>query len=77
MFGEHPNGGLTKADSRDVEFLEDEFFSIGEIKQDTTLYELPPNDQLSLEEGADLNSHRVIEDSSLPLSERDYELLVA
>ena len=32
MYGEHPNGGMTEVDSRNVEFLEDEFPSIGEIK---------------------------------------------
>jgi len=34
MFGEHPNGGMTKMDSRNVDLLEDEFPSISEIKQD-------------------------------------------
>jgi len=41
------------------------------------LYELPPNDRLSLDEGEDLNIHRVTEDSTLPLFGRDDELLVA
>jgi len=40
MFGEHPNGGMTKIDSHNVEFLEDEFSSVGEIKKDLNLYEL-------------------------------------
>ena len=65
MYGEHPNGGVTEVDSHNVEFLEDEFPSIGEIKQDKALYELPPNDQLSLSEGEDLNTHCVTEDSLL------------
>jgi len=30
MYGEHPNGGMTKIESRNVEFLEDELPSIGE-----------------------------------------------
>jgi len=48
MYGEHPNGGLIEVDSCNVEFLEDEFSSIGEIKQDIALYELLLNDQLFL-----------------------------
>jgi len=32
MFGEHPNGEMVKIDSRNVDFLEDEFPSIGELK---------------------------------------------
>ena len=40
MFGEHPNGGMTKVDSHNVEFLEDEFPSGGEIKKDLKLYKL-------------------------------------
>jgi len=39
MYGEHPSGGMTEVDSRNVEYLEDEFLSISKIKQDTTLYE--------------------------------------
>jgi len=40
MFEEHPNGGMTEIDSCNVEFLWDEFPSIGEIKNDLNLYEL-------------------------------------
>jgi len=40
MYGEHPNGGMTEIESRNVDFLEDEFPSIGEIKKDLELYEL-------------------------------------
>jgi len=32
MCGEHPNGGMTEVDSHNVNFLEDKFLSIGEIK---------------------------------------------
>ena len=39
-FGEHPNGGMTEVDSRNVDFLEDKFPSVGEIKQDLQLCEL-------------------------------------
>ena len=77
MYGERPNDGMTEVDSRNVEFLEDEFPSIGEIKQDTMLDELPLNDWLSLGDGEDLNTHRVTEDSTLPLFGRDDELVVS
>jgi len=61
MYSEHPNGGMTKVDSRNVYFLDDEFPSIGEIKMDLALYELPLDDQLSLTEGKNFNTYRVIE----------------
>jgi len=32
MYGEHPNGGTIEVDSRNVNFLEDEFPNDGEIK---------------------------------------------
>jgi len=76
MYSEHPNGGMIEMNSHNIKFLEDEFPSIGEIKQDMTLYELPPNDRLSLSEGEDLNTHHVTEDSPLLLFERNDELLV-
>ena len=40
MYREHPNGGMTEIESRNVDFLEDEFPSVGEIKKDLDLYEL-------------------------------------
>jgi len=40
MYGEHPNGGITKVDSRNVKFLHDKFSSIGEIKRDLHLHKL-------------------------------------
>ena len=40
MFGEHPDSGMMKIDSRNVEFLEDEFPSISEIKNNLALYKL-------------------------------------
>jgi len=77
MYGEPPHSGMTIVDSHNVGFLEDEFSRIDEIKQDIALYELPLDDQLLLSEGEDLNTHSVIEDSTIPLSGRDDELLVA
>jgi len=47
MYGEHPNGGTMEVNSRNVDFLKDEFLSIGEIKNDLALCELPLDDQLS------------------------------
>jgi len=76
MYGEHPNGGMAEVDSRNVEFLEEEFPSIGEIKKDLALYELLLDDQLSLGDGEDLNTHRVTKNSTILLSRRDDELLV-
>ena len=76
MYGEHANGDMTEVDSHNVEFLKDEFPSIGEIKQDIALYELLLDDQLFLSKGEDLNTHRVTEDSTRSLSRRDDELLV-
>ena len=40
MYGEHPSGGLTEIEFRDVEFLEDEFLRICEVDKDSQLYEL-------------------------------------
>ena len=50
MFWEHPNGDLTKVDSPDVKFFEDEFQSVGETKMDLELYELQDDNQLSFNE---------------------------
>ena len=51
MYREHPHGGMTEIASRNVDFLEDEFPSIGEIKKDLELYELQQDLQPSLGEG--------------------------
>ena len=40
MYGEHRNGGMTKINFHNVDFLEDDFPSIDEIKKDLELYEL-------------------------------------
>jgi len=48
-YGEHPNGDTTVIESHNVDFLEDEFPSIGEIKKDLEFYELQQDLQLSLE----------------------------
>ena len=40
MFGEHPDGGKTEVDSRDVDFIENDFPSIGDVNESLELYEL-------------------------------------
>jgi len=40
MYREHLNGSMTAIDSRNVNFLEDEFSNIGEVKKDVKLFEL-------------------------------------
>jgi len=40
VHGEHPNGDMTKIESHNVDFLEDEFPNIGEIRKNLELYEL-------------------------------------
>lgn len=71
MYGEHPNGGMTEVDSRNVNFLEDEFPSIGEIKKDLELYELQ---QPSLGEGEDFDTLNVTRDSSISPNGINYEI---
>ncbi|KAK2978454.1 hypothetical protein RJ640_023712 [Escallonia rubra] len=40
MYGEHPNGGRTEIESRDVDFIESDFPSIGDASKNLDLYEL-------------------------------------
>ena len=60
MYGEHPSGGMKEIDSRNVDFLEDEFPTIGEVKQDLQLYEVQLN--LPLGDGEDMYTNRITED---------------
>ena len=39
FIGEHENGIVTEFKSRDVVFIENEFFKLGNVGQDYTLYE--------------------------------------
>jgi len=71
MYGEHPNGGMTKIGSRKVDFLKDKFQSIGEIKKDVELFKLQQDIQLSFSEGENFNSNQVTENGMHPLSERN------
>jgi len=69
MLGEHPNGGMMEVDSRNIDFLEDEFPSIGEIKQDLQLYELQLDTELSLGEGENVIPQQVTENRTHVLQE--------
>jgi len=40
MYEEHPNGDIIEIDFCNIDFLEDKFSSIDEIKNDLELYEL-------------------------------------
>ncbi|KAI3461729.1 hypothetical protein Pfo_018392, partial [Paulownia fortunei] len=40
MYGEHPDGGMTEIESHDVNFLDEVFPTIGEVKGALELYEL-------------------------------------
>ena len=48
---------MTEIDSCNVNFLEDECPTIGEIKKDVELYELQQDIQSSFDEGENLNSN--------------------
>jgi len=50
---------MIEIESQNVDFLEDELPSVGEIKKDLELYELQQDLQPSLGEGEDLNSCQV------------------
>jgi len=69
MYGEHPNGGMKEVDSRNVDFLEDDFPSIGEVRKDSQLHELQQD--LSLDEGEDLHTNRVTKSDRLFPSDKD------
>ena len=60
---------MTEIDSRNVDFLEDEFPTIGEVKKDVELFELQQNIQPSFGEGENLDSNQVIEDGMPSLFE--------
>uniref|UniRef100_A0A2N9HPJ0 Integrase catalytic domain-containing protein n=1 Tax=Fagus sylvatica TaxID=28930 RepID=A0A2N9HPJ0_FAGSY len=67
MYGEHPNGGMTEIESRDIDFIETDFPSIGDANRDLDLYELEEDEGTlpSSSEGGGLVPHPVIaEDSS-------------
>jgi len=69
IYEKHPNGSITEIDSRNVDFLENVFLSIGEIRKDLELYELQQDLQASFGKGEDLNSRQATEDCKPPLLE--------
>ena len=56
IYMEHHNGSMIVIYFHNVNFLKDEFPSIGKIKKYLKLYKLQQYLQLSLSEGKDLNS---------------------
>jgi len=51
MYGEHHNGGMMEIDSRNVDFLLDEFPTICAIKKDVELFKLQQDIQPSFVRG--------------------------
>ena len=71
MYGEHSDGGMTEIVSRDVNFIEDDFPSISEEKQDLQLYELQELEGVipSLGEGGESQLHpEIAKDSESDLA---------
>uniref|UniRef100_A0A2N9ER04 Integrase catalytic domain-containing protein n=1 Tax=Fagus sylvatica TaxID=28930 RepID=A0A2N9ER04_FAGSY len=66
MYGEHPNGGMTEIESRDIDFIETDFPSIGEANRDLDLYELEEDEGTlpSSSEGGGLVPRPVITEDS-------------
>jgi hypothetical protein len=62
MYGEHPNGGMTELELRDIDFIETDFPSIGDANRDLDLYELEEDEGMlpSSSEGGGLVPHPVI-----------------
>jgi len=71
IYGEHPNDNMMKIESCDVNFLENEFLSICEIKNHLELYEWQHELQPSLDEGENLYSHKVTFDGIPPTSDKN------
>ncbi|KAK2991287.1 hypothetical protein RJ640_024552 [Escallonia rubra] len=67
MYGEHPNGGRTEIESRDVDFIESDFPSIGDASKNLDLYELNEVEPTlpSPSEGGELVPHPVVAEDSV------------
>ncbi|KAK2994180.1 hypothetical protein RJ640_018165 [Escallonia rubra] len=67
MYGEHPNGGRTEIESRDVDFIESDFPSIGDASKNLDLYELEEVEPTlpSPSEGGELVPHPVVAEDSV------------
>ena len=71
MYGEHSDSGMTEIESRHVNFIEDDFPSINEAKQDLQLYELQELEGVipSLGEGGESQLHpEIAKDSGSDLT---------
>ncbi|KAL0456748.1 UNVERIFIED_CONTAM: hypothetical protein Slati_1014000 [Sesamum latifolium] len=66
MYGEHPDKGMTEIESRDVDFLEEDFPSISEVKGNLELYELrdPQGGASITVEGETPRSYPVIDEDN-------------
>uniref|UniRef100_A0A2N9G9I0 Integrase catalytic domain-containing protein n=1 Tax=Fagus sylvatica TaxID=28930 RepID=A0A2N9G9I0_FAGSY len=66
MYGEHPNGGMTEIESRDIDFIETDFPSINDANRDLDLYELEEDEGTlpSSSEGGGLVPRPVIAEDS-------------
>ncbi|KAK2967706.1 hypothetical protein RJ640_027746 [Escallonia rubra] len=67
MYGEYPNGGKTKVESRDVNFIESDFPSIGDASKNLDLHELKKVEATlpSLSKGGKLVPHPVVAEVSI------------
>ncbi|KAK2979311.1 hypothetical protein RJ640_013275 [Escallonia rubra] len=67
MYGEHPNGGRTEIESRDVDFIESDFPGIGDASKNLDLYELEEVEPTlpSPSEGGELVHHPVVAEDSV------------
>ncbi|KAK2986482.1 hypothetical protein RJ640_001005 [Escallonia rubra] len=67
MYGEHPNGGRTEIESRDVDFIESDFPSIGDASKNLDLYKLEKVEAIlpSPSEGGELVPHPVVAEDSI------------
>ena len=78
MYGEHSDSGMTEIESRHVNFIEDDFPSINEAKQDLQLYELQELEGVipSLGEGGESQLHpKIAKDSRSDLALSGSKLL--
>ena len=70
MYGEHQDGGMTEIESRDVDFIKNNFISIGNANRDLDLYELEDTEDNipSLSEGGEIEiPHPVIAENGTSL----------
>ena len=64
MYDEHPNERLTEIKSCNIDFIENDFLSIGEVKKSLELYELQKEAIQSLNKGRELQAHFEIANDS-------------